>query len=36
VVNPSRHSGNRFENGTPKLDTYHQPAATSSMPPTRP
>ena len=25
VVNPIRHSGNWFANGTPKLDTYHQP-----------
>ena len=25
VVNPKCHSGNWFDHGTPKLDTYHQP-----------
>ena len=25
VVKPNRHSGNWFDHGTPKLETYHQP-----------
>ena len=25
VVKPNRHSGNWFDQGTPKLETYHQP-----------
>ena len=25
VVKPNFHSGNEFDHGTPKLDTYHQP-----------
>ena len=25
VVKPNRHSGNAFDHGTPKLETYHQP-----------
>ena len=24
-MKPNRHSGNRFDHGTPKLETYHQP-----------